>query len=80
MAFVLPVHTSILAIIAGYLGLFSVLCLPAPLALLMGIIALVKLRNKPRVHGRYRAVFAVIMGGLFTTAMFAFLAYAAPKR
>ncbi|MCI0703701.1 MAG: hypothetical protein L0241_21705, partial [Planctomycetia bacterium] len=36
---VVPLNTSALAIVAGYLGLISVLCFPAPFALLFGILA-----------------------------------------
>jgi hypothetical protein len=66
MEFVVPTNTSALAIVAGYVGLISVLCFPAPLALILGIVALVQLKNKPKVHGRYRAWFAVVMGTMFT--------------
>ena len=40
LQFVIPINTSGLAIAAGYVGLISVLCLPAPLALVLGILAL----------------------------------------
>jgi sugar phosphate permease len=58
MRFVLPVNTSGLSIIAGYLGLISVLVFPAPFALLLGIIALVQLKKKPKLHGHGRAISA----------------------
>src|SRR5947209_2672570 len=35
LKFVVPLNTSALAIIAGYVGLVSVLCVPAPFALLL---------------------------------------------
>ncbi|MDO4569763.1 MAG: DUF4190 domain-containing protein [Planctomycetia bacterium] len=60
-AWLVPVRTSGLAIIAGYLGLFSVLILPAPFALLFGILALHNLRKNPGLHGYGRAWFGIIM-------------------
>ena len=66
LRFVLPVNTNPLAIIAGYLGLISVLVLPAPFALLLGILALVQLKKNPKQHGHGRAIFAIVMGGLFS--------------
>jgi len=75
MALVLPVNTSLLAIAAGYIGLISVLCFPAPLAFLLGVLALVQLRKKPKLHGRYRAIFAVVMGVIFSIPL-PFLVYA----
>ena len=70
MRVLLPVGRSVWAIISGYLGLFAVLVLPAPLALITGIIAVIDIRRsqmspEPK-HGMGRAVFAIIMGGLFT--------------
>jgi hypothetical protein len=75
MALVLPVNTSLIAIAAGYVGLISVLCFPAPLAFLLGVLALVQLRKKPKLHGRYRAIFAVVMGVIFSIPL-PFLVYA----
>ncbi len=66
LEWVIPVKTSIWAIAAGYLGLFSVLFLPAPFALILGIVAISDLRRHPGLHGWGRAVFAVAMGAVFT--------------
>jgi hypothetical protein len=66
LKFVVPLNTSALAIIAGYLGLISVLCLPAPFALLFGILALRHLQRNPKLDGKGRAIFAIVMGTLFT--------------
>lgn len=66
MRWVLPVGQSVWSIIAGYLGLFSVLCLPAPLALLFGIIAVVHLRKNPQMSGWGRAIFGLVMGVIGT--------------
>jgi len=66
LQYVIPINTSGLAIAAGYVGLISVLCFPAPFALLLGILALVQLKKNPKLHGKGRAIFAIVMGGLFT--------------
>jgi hypothetical protein len=69
----LPVGRSWLAIVAGYLGLISVLVLPAPLALLFGVLAIGDIRrsqttDKPK-HGMGRAIFGIIMGAIFTVVL-----------
>jgi hypothetical protein len=73
LQYVIPINTSGLAIAAGYVGLISVLCFPAPFALLLGILALVQLKKKPKLHGKGRAIFAIVMGTLFTIVPIAFL-------
>lgn len=60
----LPVGRSGWAIAAGYFGLFSVLCFPAPLSVILGVIAIVHLRRNPKLHGMGRAVFGLVMGVL----------------
>jgi Domain of unknown function (DUF4190) len=60
----LPVGRSGWAIAAGYLGLVSVLCIPAPFALVAGILAIREMRRDPKKHGMGRAVFGIIMGAL----------------
>jgi uncharacterized protein (DUF983 family) len=65
----LPVGRSIWAIAAGYAGLFSVLMFPAPLAILLGVVAIVDIRRHPERHGMGRAVFGVVMGTLFTVPL-----------
>jgi len=62
-----------LAIIAGYLGLFAVLFFPAPFALLLGILAIRDIKRNPKKHGTGRAIFGVVMGGLFTLGLIAIL-------
>jgi hypothetical protein len=66
MRMILPVGRSGLAIAAGYAGLFAILCFPAPIALILGILAIIDIKRHPEKHGMGRAVFAVIMGGLFS--------------
>ncbi|HXD86801.1 MAG TPA: DUF4190 domain-containing protein [Urbifossiella sp.] len=66
LQYVIPINTSGLAIAAGYVGLISVLCFPAPFALILGILALRQLKRNPKLHGKGRAIFAIVMGILFT--------------
>lgn len=73
LRWVLPVGRSGWAIAAGYLGLFSLLILPGPLALGAGIRAVRDLRRHPEKRGMGRAIFGIIMGGL-ATAFMAFVA------
>jgi hypothetical protein len=66
----LPVGRSAWAIAAGYLGLFSLVVLPAPIALVVSIIAIRDIRKSagsphPK-HGMGRAIFGLIMGILGT--------------
>jgi hypothetical protein len=63
---IIPIGRSGWAIASGYLGLFSVLLIFAPLALLTGILALRDIAANPQKHGKGRAVFGIIMGTLGT--------------
>jgi hypothetical protein len=65
----LPVGRSGWAIAAGYLGLVSVLCVPAPFALVAGLLAIAEMRRNPKKHGMGRAVFGIVMGGLGTVGL-----------
>jgi hypothetical protein len=69
----LPIGRSPLAIVAGYLGIASLLLVPAPLALVFGWLALRDLRARPHLHGRGRAWFAIAMGAAGTIALAAAL-------
>ena len=64
---------SVWAIAAGYVGMFAVLFFPAPIALILGIIAL-RDCNKRSVEGKGRAIFAIVMGVLFTILLLLILA------
>jgi len=81
MRMILPVGRSILAIAAGYAGLFSILLFPAPIALILGILAVIDIKRHPEKHGMGRAVFALITGGFFTVflLLFVFLSLFAPR-
>jgi hypothetical protein len=62
----LPVGRSALAIAAGYMGLFAVLFFPAPVALILGILAVRDIRKNPHKHGMGRAIFGIVMGAIFS--------------
>jgi len=66
MRLLLPVGRSGWAIAAGYLGLFCLVLLPSPLAIIISIIAIrdiwkSKLSVHPK-HGMGRAIFGLVMG------------------
>jgi hypothetical protein len=65
----LPVGRSGWAIAAGYLGLFSFVVFPAPIALIISIIALRDMKRNPRKHGMGRAIFGLVMGILGSIAL-----------
>lgn len=71
----IPVGRSGWAIAAGYLGLCSILLLPAPIALFCGIMALRSLKRNPGLGGKGRAWFGLLMGAVFSLPLlFALLA------
>jgi len=65
----LPVGRSGWAIAAGYLGLLSITLIIAPVALLFSLIAMSHLRRNPNLSGWGRAVFGLVMGGLFSIGL-----------
>ena len=69
MRMLLPVDRSGFAIIAGYLGLLSVLVIFAPFALLFGILGIWDINKNEHKHGMGRAVFGTVMGALFTVLL-----------
>ncbi len=73
MRLVLPIGVSGWAMAAGYLGLFSVLLVPAPFSLAAGILALRDIKANPKKHGKGRAIFGIVMGTLGVLAMIAIL-------
>jgi hypothetical protein len=76
MRVLLPVGRSGWAIAAGYLGLFGLLVLPAPLALLAGLIAIRDLRRHSEKRGWGRAVFGTAVGAVGTVVLLAMLLFA----
>ena len=69
MRMIIPIDRSGLAIAAGYLGLVSIIYVLAPFALILGILAIRDIKKHPEKHGMGRAVFAVIMGAIFTVVL-----------
>jgi hypothetical protein len=69
MRWVLPVGRSGWAIAAGYLGIFSLLGIFAPFAVIAGILGLREIKQNPRLGGRGRAIFGIVMGGIITLAI-----------
>jgi hypothetical protein len=80
MRALLPVGRTALAIIAGYLGLGAIFCVPAPIALGVGIWAILDLKKKPGMHGMGRAVFGVVTGAIGTIALVVILVMNAMSR
>jgi hypothetical protein len=69
MRLLIPVGRSAWAIAAGYLGLFSLLIFPAPIAIAVSIIAIRDIRRHPDRHGMGRAIFGLVMGTLGSLAI-----------
>ena len=63
---IMPVGRSGWAIVAGYAALFGLIIFPAPLALVLGLIAAWDLKRHPDKHGWGRTTFALIVGALGT--------------
>ena len=64
MRLLLPVKVSALAMAAGYLGLFAMILVPAPLALVVSLFAIADLKRHPEKRGMGRAVFGTFMGAV----------------
>ena len=62
MKYIVPVGRSGWAIAAGYLGLCSILILPAPFAIACGALALRDIAKHPEKLGKPRAIFGIAMG------------------
>jgi len=77
MRILLPVGRSGWAIAAGYAGLFALLVLPAPIALILGVLGWRDIwRSKGTAAPKYgmgRVVFALITGVLGTGLLLFFL-------
>lgn len=76
----LPVGRSGWAIAAGYAGLFAFVFFPAPIALVLGIVAVLDLRKHPELSGRGRAWFGLIAGAVFTLPLIAMVVALLSKR
>ncbi len=73
MRMIIPIDRSGLAVAAGYLGLVSIIYVFAPFALILGILAIRDIKKHPEKHGMGRAVFAVVMGAIFTVVLLIFI-------
>lgn len=62
LALVIPIGRSGWAIGAGYLGLLSPLVLPAPFAILCGVLAIKDINKNPEKLGVVRAWFGIVAG------------------
>jgi hypothetical protein len=71
----IPINRTGLSIAAGYAGLFAVTLYLAPIAILLGVLALMDLTHKPDVGGRGRAWFGVVAGAFGTLGLIAFIAH-----
>jgi GYF domain 2/Domain of unknown function (DUF4190) len=60
----MPVGRSTWAMVAGYLGLFSLAIAPAPFAVFVSIMAIRDIRRHPDRHGMGRAIFGLVMGSI----------------
>jgi hypothetical protein len=70
---VVPTGRSGLAIAAGYAGLFALVIFPAPLALLLGVLALRDISRHGK-KGKGRAWFGLVTGAVGTALLLAALA------
>ena len=64
----LPINRSGLSLVAGYLGLLSLLPLVGIVAIIVGCLAMYDFRKRPEHHGRGRAIFGIVMGLITTIA------------
>ena len=65
LSWVIPISASGWSVAAGYFGLFAVLVFPAPIAFILGIVALQDCKKRS-VGGKGRAIFAIVMGTIFS--------------
>lgn len=72
---VLPVGISGLVMAAWISGFFALLVFPAPIALVLGILARSDIKHHPNRQGMGRALFGLITGGLGTLVLGALIIY-----
>ena len=61
--------------LCSMVGLFRVWIIPAPLALLFGILAAIDDHNHPKKHGMGRAIFGILMGRIFSMVFGIFMVF-----
>lgn len=77
----IPINVGAWAIAAGYIGLFSVVLLPAgPFAIFAGIMALRRVRAHPGERGRVRAWIGIGLGSIGTLLLAGVVAILISKR
>jgi len=62
------------AVASGYLGLFSLLLVFGPFAVITGVLGLRQMNRNPRLHGKGRAVFGIVAGSVATIVLVLLLA------
>jgi hypothetical protein len=62
------------AIAAFYVSLFSLFVIPAPIAVICGIMAIRDIKADPSKHGKGRAIFGIVAGSLIMALTMALLA------
>jgi hypothetical protein len=67
--YLLPTGRSSWAIASGYLGLISILLVPAPAALFCGVMALRDIGKNQEKSGIPRAMFGIVLGALGTVGL-----------
>ncbi len=55
------------------------ICLVAPLAVILGVVALIDISKHPERHGRGRAIFGIVMGSIFSIGLFILVVLIAPR-
>ena len=82
LEWLIPVERSALAVITGYLALFGIVIPPlAILSLILGILALLEIKKsnastnpkKPRLRGRGRAIFGIVVGAIWLPLIVAYV-------
>ena len=73
MRILLPVNRSGYSIAAGYLGLISILLIPAPFALLFGLLGVRDIKSNSDKQGMGRAIFGIAMGAIFSILLLFFI-------
>lgn len=66
LRFVVLLNPSIWAILSGYLGLGSALCIFGPFAIITAILAFREIKKDPTKTGKGRAIFGLVMGCIGT--------------
>lgn len=69
LRWILPIGRDPVAIAAGYIAFAGFLIFPAPIALLVGLVAAVRLHRRPGRLGWARTIFALVIGGLGSLAL-----------